>query len=94
MKLTVFALAAAVTCFPGSPPSAHGEAAAPLPYAANDLYAARSRRRMASYLRLRLMELRSAEFRRVERVIRGELSLDDLLQEGSPGEGPGSPRAK
>jgi hypothetical protein len=50
-------------------------------YAANDLYAIRARRRMANYLRLRLMELHEARFERIEKVIRGELSIDDLLRE-------------
>jgi hypothetical protein len=50
-------------------------------YAANDLYAIRARRRMANYLRLRLMELHEARLERIEKVIRGELSIDDLLRE-------------
>jgi hypothetical protein len=50
-------------------------------YATNDLYAIRARRRMAHYLRLRLMELHEARLERIEKVIRGELSIDDLLRE-------------
>jgi len=47
----------------------------------NDLYSAQARRRMVLYLRLRLMELNEAELERVAKVVRGQLSVDDLLQD-------------
>ncbi|HEY0797976.1 MAG TPA: hypothetical protein VGD50_02445 [Candidatus Baltobacteraceae bacterium] len=50
------------------------------PYTPNDLYSPLARRRMVHYLRLRLMELNAARLERVAKVVRGELSLDDLLK--------------
>jgi hypothetical protein len=36
---------------------------------------------MAHYLRLRLLELHEAKLERVSKVVRGELSIDELLRE-------------
>lgn len=84
---TAFALLALATSFAGPTPLPRAPAAAkqaaqpPLSYEANDLYSIRARRRMAHYLRLRLMELHAARFERIEKVIRGELSVDDLFRD-------------
>ena len=77
MLLPVFGVVAALTLSTPSPvPShvrtpgaAHHKAAQPERLAANDLYAARARRRMASYLRMRLLELRMANLRRAAEAI-------------------------
>jgi hypothetical protein len=47
---------------------------------AGDLYAARVRRRMASYLRMRLLELRKAGLDRAADVIERRLPVDKLLE--------------
>ena len=86
MFRTAFALLVLAASFPppNPPPRTHAAAKQaalpPIPYEANDLYSIRARRRMAHYLRLRLMELHAERFDRVEKVIRGELSIDDLLR--------------
>jgi len=48
---------------------------------ANDLYAARARRRMASYLRMRLLELRIAGLRQAADAVKRHLPVDVLLPE-------------
>jgi hypothetical protein len=45
-----------------------------------DLYSARAKRRMASYLRMRLLELRVAGLERAADVIEHRLSVDSLLR--------------
>ncbi len=45
-----------------------------------DLYSARARRRFASYLRLRLLELREAGLERAAQAVERRLSVDDLLR--------------
>jgi hypothetical protein len=80
-----FALLALAASFPAPNPSPHPQSPkqAALPqsyYEANDLYSIRARRRMAHYLRLRLMELHAERFKRIEKAIKGELSIDDLLR--------------
>jgi|SRR5580704_16589816 hypothetical protein len=45
-----------------------------------DLYSARAKRRMASYLRMRLLELRAAGLERAAGVIEHRLSVDTLLR--------------
>ena len=45
----------------------------------NELYSLRARRRFASYLRLRLLELREANLERAADAVEGRLSLQDLL---------------
>jgi hypothetical protein len=51
---------------------------APLP-PTDTLYSARARRRMATYLRLRMLELRKAELTRAADVIERRLPVDSLL---------------
>jgi hypothetical protein len=48
--------------------------------AAGDLYAARVRRRMASYLRMRLLELRKAGLDRAAEVVEHRLPVDKLFE--------------
>jgi hypothetical protein len=94
MLITAFALASVTTFFSGepSPTRAHAPSEsvagrlheqpneATASFEANDLYASRFRRRAAGYLRLRLMELRAERLERVERAIRGDLSIEELLR--------------
>jgi hypothetical protein len=47
---------------------------------ASDLYAARVRRRLASYLRMRLLELRKAGLDRAAGVVERNLPLDKLFE--------------
>lgn len=52
----------------------------PLPLGqARDLYSARARRLVRTYLRLRLLELRQAELDRVGAVIEGKVGIDALF---------------
>jgi len=46
---------------------------------ASDLYSARARRLVRSYLRLQMLELRKAELDRVRAVIEGKLGVDALF---------------
>jgi hypothetical protein len=87
MLRIAFALLALAASFPRptpSPPTHPAIERASPPrtrYDANDLYSIRARRRIAHYLRLRLLELHAARFDRAEKAIKGELSIDDLLRE-------------
>jgi len=47
---------------------------------ATDLYSARARRRFASYLRLRLLELREAGLERAAQAVERRLPVDDLVR--------------
>jgi hypothetical protein len=68
-----------------SPRPSH-RAVAPAPPAARawlpvgDVYSARAKRRMASYLRMRLLELREQGLRRAIDVVERRLPLDALLR--------------
>jgi hypothetical protein len=89
MLLPVFVTLAAVTLSIPSPPAgatARPQPAAPSsarartpPLEANELYSPRARRRVASYLRLRLLELREENLERAAEVIRRRLPVDVLL---------------
>ncbi|HMD02016.1 MAG TPA: hypothetical protein VKG44_03520 [Candidatus Baltobacteraceae bacterium] len=46
---------------------------------AGDLYSLRARRRFASYLRLRLLELREAGLERAAKAIERRVPVEDLL---------------
>ncbi len=50
------------------------------PLSASDLYAARVRRRLASYLRMRLLELRKAGLERAADVVQKKLPLEKLFE--------------
>ena len=50
----------------------------------NDLYSLRARRRFASYLRLRILELREANLERAAAVIERRLPLASLLDGTDP----------
>ena len=63
----------------GSPAPVPGPHARPLPAA--ELYSLRARRRFASYLRMRLLELRSEHLERAADAIERRLSVDRLLRE-------------
>jgi hypothetical protein len=47
---------------------------------AADLYSLRARRRFASYLRLRLLELREAGLERAAQAVERRLSIDELIR--------------
>jgi|GEM_PF-1101104 len=90
MILGVFALVAVVTLPAPAPPvrASHPRHAAArraagtfrLPHlAAGDLYSARARRRLAGYLRLRLLELRELGLERAAEVVERRLPVDTLL---------------
>jgi hypothetical protein len=86
MSFAAFALLAIATSSGSPAPRArarqpHNRQAAVAPIDPNDLYSPLARRRMVHYLRLRLMELNAARLERVAKVVRGELSLDELLNE-------------
>ena len=85
----VLALLASLTALaaPLSPPRCAGPptaqavaraAPAGVPYVAN-LYSARARRRMASYLRLRLLEMRAEGLKRAAAAVERRLPVDTLL---------------
>jgi len=61
---------------PSPPPRIHARRTLP---AASDLYSLRARRRIASYLRLRLLEMRKAGLDRAVEVIERRLPADTLL---------------
>ena len=50
------------------------------PLSASDLYAARVRRRLAGYLRMRLLELRKAGLERAADVVQKKLPLEKLFE--------------
>jgi hypothetical protein len=86
MSFAAFALLAIATSSGSPAPASHSRhprsrQAALAPIDPNDLYSPQARRRMVHYLRLRLMELNAARLEHVAKVVRGELSLDELLKE-------------
>jgi hypothetical protein len=89
MLPAAFAMFAAVTLLPG--PAASPRPGRPAPHArplsaaetavsAGDLYAARAKRRIASFLRMRLLELRLRGLDRAAAVVEHRLPLDELLR--------------
>ena len=52
-----------------------------LPAASSDLYSARAKRRIADYLRLRLLEMHREGLDQVAAVVEGRLPLQTLLEE-------------
>lgn len=82
MFTLIFAAAAAATSPTPKPKAPPKAAAAALPAA--DLYSRSARRRMATYLRMRLLELRKEELDRIARVVEGKLRLDDLFASPKP----------
>jgi hypothetical protein len=81
MLLTAFATYALSAPSTPKPPSPRPVVRhSPLPSHAPDLYSLRARRRFASYLRLRLLELREAGLERAARAVERRLSIDDLLR--------------
>jgi hypothetical protein len=60
---------------------AHASLCAP---AHAEILSMRAKRRLAIYLRLRLLELREEGLEGAREVIRGRLRLEDLLQDQSP----------
>ena len=86
------ALAALTLCGAASPartaPPASRAPAAAATHAPTvaDLYSLRARRRMASYLRLRLLEWREAGLERATAVVERRLSVDALMPSPLPTE--------
>ena len=88
LSLVVFGTPPAVTLSTPRPsavarrPGRHDPAAVRLPIpAADDLYARRMRRRFASYLRLRLLELREERLDRAADAIARRIPISELLQD-------------
>jgi hypothetical protein len=93
MTLAAFAALAALTLSPAVTPSSAGHVAREkhkpraAPVAAGslqspriaDLYSARAKRRMANYLRMRLLEMRRAGLDRAAAVVTHRLELEALL---------------
>jgi hypothetical protein len=75
---------------PRTPRAARVEATRRAPVLpADDLYSLRARRRLASYLRLRLLEMRKAGLERAAGVIEHRLPVDALFgQSQSPARAP------
>lgn len=63
---------------PPAAPAASRAAPAAVPSVAN-LYSARARRRIASYLRLRLLEMRAEGLKRAAAAVERRLPVDTLL---------------
>jgi hypothetical protein len=89
LSIAAFATLAVLTLSPAAPPpaarppAAHAHSIAPAPHVrlpVGDLYSARAKRRMASYLRMRLLELREQGLRRAIEVIEGRMRIGDLLR--------------
>ena len=89
MLLALFVTLALETPSAPAPSPSHGAAhAAPhdkppvpaLPAHVNDLYSRHARARIASYLRLRLLELHEEHLDRAAEVLRHRLSVDALLE--------------
>lgn len=86
MLLALFVTLTLLTPSPAPPASRHPAAAqrhhapATLPAGrVNDLYSRHARARIASYLRLRLLELREEHLDRAADVLRRRLGVDTLL---------------
>jgi len=71
--MLTFAFTAAVAL---ASPAPRGAVASPspAPYAANDLYSRAERRRIAAYLRLRMLELHRRELDEIARTLRRRLA--------------------
>ena len=65
----------------GAPPLVEKAHAAQLAPASDEVLSMRAKRRLAAYLRLRLLELREEGLARARDVILGRLRLDELLEE-------------
>lgn len=85
MLVAAFALIVALTPAHASAPpparqAARHSAKGPRPaIAPGDLYSSRAKRRIASYLRMRLLELRLRSLERAASVVEHRLTVDDLL---------------
>jgi hypothetical protein len=86
--LTLWGTFAPVFAAPkAAPHAAVAPRATPVPTVA-DLYSLRARRRMAAYLRLRLLEWREAGLERAAAVVERRLSVDALVPSPEPAPGP------
>jgi len=74
------ALSAPSTPKPPAPRPALRHEREPLHARPVDLYSLRARRRFASYLRMRLLELREAGLERAAQAVERRLPIDDLLK--------------
>jgi len=90
MFLAPFALAVTLTCQPPrtapalSQPANGRDAVAPAGAGYDDLYAARLRRRLTRYLRLRLLELQRERLDRVLEAVRAGIPIDLILAREDP----------
>ena len=80
MVLGVFALLAAVTLPSPAPHVRRARVGVRHVVAASDLYSARVRRRVAGYLRMRLLELRKLGLERAADVVERRLPVKELFK--------------
>ena len=84
MLIAAFAAAAALTLSPPprgrKPTPSHAVSRPAQARASADLYSARAKRRFASFIRMRLLELRLRGLRLAADVVEKRMTLDDLLR--------------
>jgi hypothetical protein len=80
MVLGVFAFLAAVTLPSPGPRARPAPTGLRKAIAASDLYSARARRRLAAYLRMRLLELRKLGLERAADVVERRIPVEELLR--------------
>jgi len=80
MIVGVFALLAAVTLPSPAPRRTPAAPSLRKAVAASDLYSARARRRVAGYLRMRLLELRKLGLERAADVVERRIPVEELLR--------------
>jgi hypothetical protein len=78
MTIALATLASLTLLRPAPTPTPRPVPRAVLP--AGDLYAARAKRRMAAYLRMRLLELRKEGLHKAVQVVEGRLPIEELLR--------------
>ena len=66
------------TASPAAP--RHGRAEPSFDLPVGDVYSARAKRRIASYLRMRLLELRKERLSRALEALEGRLGIDELIR--------------
>jgi hypothetical protein len=92
MPLAAFATLVLATLW-GSPPAPAGHGPSPTPAAhkhprpepvltlpVGDVYSARAKRRISSYLRMRVLELRKERLTRALEALEGRIGIDELIR--------------
>jgi hypothetical protein len=67
---------------PSPRPAAHArpKAEPPLALPVGDIYSARAKRRISSYLRMRVLELRKERLTRALEALEGRIGIDELIR--------------